>query len=131
MLCNESRKEAAGLISFLTPRKDVRIGTWNTRTMYEAGRIAQVANEMRRYNIYLLGLSEMRWLQSGQIRLITEETLSFSGPTEEGAPHTEGVRLMLSLEAQRALIDWEPVNSRIITAKFSTKNSKTKLNIIQ
>lgn len=55
----------------------------------------------------------------------------YSGHTEEGAPHAEGVGLMLSLEAQRALIGWEPVNSRIITAKFSTKNSKIKLNIIQ
>lgn len=38
---------------------------------------------------------------------------------------------MLSLETQIALIEWEPVNSRILTAKFSTKNGKIKLNIIQ
>ncbi|XP_062604829.1 craniofacial development protein 2-like [Saccostrea cucullata] len=38
---------------------------------------------------------------------------------------------MLSLEAQRALIGWEPVNSGIITTKFNTKESKIKLNIIQ
>lgn len=72
--------------------------------MYGAGRTAQVASEMKRYNICLLGLCETRWLQSGQIRLNTVETLLYSGHTEEGAPHTEGVGLMLSLEAQRALI---------------------------
>lgn len=72
----------------------------------------------------------MRWLQTGQIRLITGETLLYSGHTK-GAPNTEGTGLMLFLKAQRALIGWEPVNSRIITATFSTKNSKIKLNIIK
>nr|KAG5698284.1 hypothetical protein BaRGS_016986 [Batillaria attramentaria] len=51
--------------------------------------------------------------------------------SEDGAPHTEGVALMLAPEAQRALIGWEPVNSRIITAKFITKKKDIKLNIIQ
>nr|KAG5713359.1 hypothetical protein BaRGS_024907 [Batillaria attramentaria] len=32
---------------------------------------------------------------------------------------------------RRALIGWEPVNSRIITAKFITKKKDIKLNIIQ
>ena len=36
-------------------------------------------------------------------------------------PHTESVALMLAPEAHAALIGWEPVNSRIITAKFTTK----------
>ena len=40
-------------------------------------------------------------------------------------PNTEGVALML------ALIDWEPVNSCIITAKFTTKKKDIRLNIIQ
>nr|KAG5690468.1 hypothetical protein BaRGS_016468 [Batillaria attramentaria]KAG5690469.1 hypothetical protein BaRGS_016469 [Batillaria attramentaria] len=33
---------------------------------------------------------------------------------------------MLAPEAQRALIGWEPVNSRIITAKFITKKKDIK-----
>ena len=60
----------------------------------------------------------------------------YSGHSEEGAPHTQGVGLMLTPEAQRALICWEPVSSRIITAncKFATKKTKKKiieLNVIQ
>lgn len=38
---------------------------------------------------------------------------------------------MLAPDAQRALSGWEPVNSRIITAKFPTKEKDIKLNIIQ
>ena len=38
---------------------------------------------------------------------------------------------MLAPEAHGALIGWEPVNSRIITAKFTTKKKDIRLNIIQ
>jgi len=128
---SESRKEAARPTPLLTPKTTIKIGTWNVRTMYETGRTAQVAKEMRSYNISLLGLSETRWLQAGQLRLATGETLLYSGHTEDGAPHTEGVAMMLSQEAQRALIGWEPVSSRIITAKFATKKSNINMNVIQ
>ena len=38
---------------------------------------------------------------------------------------------MLAPETHAALIGWEPVNSRIITAKFTTKKKDIRLNIIQ
>ena len=55
----------------------------------------------------------------------------YSGHIEEGAPHTEGVALMLAPEAHAALIGWDPVNSRITTAKFTTKKKDIRLNVIQ
>ena len=89
--------------------------------MYETGKTIQVAREMKHYKIGVLGLSETRWLQSGQLRLSSGEQLLYSLHIEDGAPHTEGVALMLVPEAHAALIGWEPVNSHIITAKFTTK----------
>ena len=119
MQCSESRKEAARLTPLL------RLATWNIRTTYETGKTVQVAREMKRYKIGGLGLSETRWLQSGQLRLSSGEQLLYSGHIEEGAPppppNTEGVALMLAPEAHAALIGWEPVNSRIIKAKFTTR----------
>ena len=38
---------------------------------------------------------------------------------------------MLAPEAHGALIGWVPVNSRIMTAKFTTKKKNIRLNIIQ
>ena len=52
-------------------------------------------------------------------------------PPPPHPPHTEGVALMLAPEAHAAHIGWEPVNSRIITAKFTTKKKHIRLNIIQ
>ncbi|CAC5370965.1 unnamed protein product [Mytilus coruscus] len=37
---------------------NTRIGTWNVRTLYQSGKCAQVAKEMDRYKIEILGLSE-------------------------------------------------------------------------
>ena len=139
MQCSESRKEAARLTPLLTPRTLARLATWNIRTMYETGKTIQVAREIKKNKktkkqtnkIGVLGLSETRWLQSGQLKLSSEEQLLYSGHIEDGAPHTEGVALMLTPEAHAALICWEPVNSCIITAKFTTKKKDIRLNIIQ
>ena len=130
--CGESRRppEAIGPNTLSLTRKTI-IGTWNVKTMYQSGKTAQVAAEMRNYNIALLGISETRWTQSGQKRLMTGEMLLYSGHEEDDAPHSEGVALMLSRTAQRALIGWEAHGSRIIRAAFRTKKKRINLNIIQ
>ena len=55
----------------------------------------------------------------------------YSGHEDEGVPHTEGVAIMLAKEAQRALISWEAVSPRIITARFATKKKNISINAIQ
>ena len=99
--------------------------------MYEVGRTIQVVREMKNYKIGVLRLSETRWLQTGQLRLSSGEQLLYLDHTEDGAPHSGSVVLMQAPEAQRALIGWEAVNSRIITAKCATKKKDMRLNIIQ
>lgn len=99
--------------------------------MYQAGKTLQVAREMKKYKIQVLGISEARWTTSGRVRLSSGEEVLYSGHQEEGAPHTLGVALMLAPEAQRALIGYEAISPRIITAKFATKKKNINLNIIQ
>ncbi|VDP58152.1 unnamed protein product [Schistosoma margrebowiei] len=83
----------------LTTRKTIYLGTWNARKMWETGRILQIAAEMRRYNLEVLGISETHWMQVEKQRLASEELLLYSGHEEENAPHTQGVGLMLSKQA--------------------------------
>ncbi|VDO75737.1 unnamed protein product [Schistosoma margrebowiei] len=45
----------------------------------------------------------------------------YSGHEEENIPHTQGVALMLSKQAQNALIGWESHGPRIIKSSFKTK----------
>ena len=96
---SERRQEAARPTPLLTPRTTTRVATWNIRTMYESGRTFQVAREMKNYKIGVLGLSGTRWIHTGQLRISSGEQLLYSGHTEVGAPHTEGVALMLAPEA--------------------------------
>ncbi|KAJ3608731.1 hypothetical protein NHX12_023261 [Muraenolepis orangiensis] len=55
----------------------------------------------------------------------------YSGHEEDGANHTEGVAIMMTKETRKALIAWEPISSRLITASFRTNNRRVKAHIIQ
>ncbi|VDP41872.1 unnamed protein product [Schistosoma margrebowiei] len=72
--------------------------------MWETGKTSQIAMEMKRYNLAVLGISETHWTQAGQKRLATGEMLLYSGHEEDNAPHTQGVALMLSKVARNALV---------------------------
>ncbi|VDP43122.1 unnamed protein product [Schistosoma margrebowiei] len=115
----------------LTTRATIYLGTWNVRTMCDTGIAFQIAAEMRRYNLEVLGISETHWTQVGQQRLTSGELLLYSGHEEENAPHTRRVALMLSKQARNALIGWESHGERIIKALFKTKKEGISMNIIQ
>ncbi|CAH8647093.1 unnamed protein product [Schistosoma intercalatum] len=115
----------------LTTRAIIYLGTRSVRTMWDTGRAFQIAAEMRRYNLEVLGISETHWTQVGQQRLTTGELLLYSGHEEENAPHTQGVALMLSKQAQNVLIGWESHGPRIIKASFKTKKEGISMSIIQ
>lgn len=98
--------------------------------MYEAGKSANIAEEMERYSREILGLCETRWTQAGQMKINSGKNIIYAGHEEENAPHTEGVAIMLSKQAEKALIGWGPINFRIIWAKFRTSNKRINLNVI-
>ena len=90
-------------IPLLSMKATTRIGTWNARTMYETSKAAQVANEMRRYDIAVLGICESRWNGAGRITPATGELLVYSGHDNEQHTHTEGVAFMMSKLATKSL----------------------------
>ncbi len=116
----QSRKEACRLMeSFAKPNLTINIGNWNVRTMYAIGKTAQVAKVMKDYSIDVLGISECRWTGFGKMKLNTGETVIYSG--REDGIHREGVAIMMSKLAESALMEWRPVNERIITARYYSK----------
>jgi exonuclease III len=40
---------------------DMRFGTWNVRSMYRAGSLRAVVEEILKYNLDLVGVQEVRW----------------------------------------------------------------------
>jgi len=97
-----------------------RIGTWNVRTLFQCGRLDQVLEEMQKYKLDILGLSEVRW--TGQGRFTSgQATILYSGREKD---HYQGVGILLNKNATKALIGWKPVSERIITARFATRHAK-------
>ena len=105
--------------SLATPKHTLRVGAWNVRTMYETGKTAQVFKEMERYRLNILGLSEIRWTGSGKFTLGTGATLCYSGRLD--GQHHEGVGIAMDRQSAKALLEWEPVSSRIVRARFHSK----------
>ncbi|KAG8222685.1 hypothetical protein J437_LFUL015882, partial [Ladona fulva] len=68
-----------GLRPLRVSRKhELRIATWNVRTMLKPGRMKEMADEMQKYRIDVMGLQEIRW--RGQRRIDKKEyTLLYSG----------------------------------------------------
>lgn len=130
MTLSQELLEAYRSTILLSTRKNITIGTWNVRTMYQTGKAALIAAEIQNYNRVLLGISEARWTQAGQKKLVSGEML-YSGQEEENAPHTKGVALMLYQSAQIALIGWEAHGPRIITASFRKTKEHISMNVIQ
>ena len=130
-LPSQTRKVAGKPIHLLTSRKSILVGTWNIRTMFQAGKAATIAKEMARYNLSVLGLAETRWTQSGEVKLASGQSIIYSGHEEEGAIHTEGVAIMMTKDTRKALTAWKPISSFLITATFNTNNRRVKAHIIQ
>ncbi len=66
--------------------------------------------------IDILGLSEVRWTQSGKMAA-DDTTLIYSGETT----HHQGVGFLLGKEAAKAIIGYWPVSERIILVKLKAK----------
>ena len=121
-MLGQTRKGAQRSIKNCTfsATQPTKIATWNVRTLFQTGKMAQVCREFLKYKLYILGLTETRWTGSCKIQS-DGTTLLYSGAEEE---HHRGVGIMLNKEAANALIGWKPFNSRIITARFKSRHSK-------
>jgi exonuclease III len=40
--------------------KEFNIATWNVRSMLEAGKMEEIADELKKYNIHITALQEVR-----------------------------------------------------------------------
>jgi len=44
-----------------TIQREMKIGTWNVRTLYRAGSLKLAARELARYKLDVVGVQEVRW----------------------------------------------------------------------
>lgn len=82
-----------------------RIRGWNVWTLYLSGKFQQPAMEMDRYNMEILGLSEVRWNTSGMTILSSGHTIDYSGNPNKDDIHDKGVGFTLTKKAATSLLE--------------------------
>ena len=75
---------------------------------------------MGNYKLDILDISECRWTGSG--RMYTKgkhgesHTIIYSGQQDT---HHRGVALIMNKQSATTLMEWEPINERLINARFN------------
>lgn len=73
---------------------------------------------MDRYRLDFLGLSEVRWKGIGELRTTSGHHFIYSGNPNS---HINGVGLLLSNNMKKALMEYNPISERILTARIRSK----------
>lgn len=100
----------------IAPRRPLRVGTWNVRSLNGPGAARLLVHELARAGVNIMGLQEVRWLGAGEL-VVDGYTILWSGP-EEGAVRRAGVALVLDKLAVSALKSWNPLSDRVMMANF-------------
>lgn len=103
-----------------------KIGTWNVKTMYEAGKIHNAIKEMERLSIGIMGVSEMRWTDSGKC-VVNNHQIYYSG--NPNGEHINGVGIILNEQTARHVTNFIPISERLLLIQLNT--TPIKSNIIQ
>lgn len=106
--------------------KKLKIGTWNVKSIYEAGKIHNVLQEMQRLNVNIMGLSETRWPNTGELN-IKNTKIYYSG--NDSSQHWNGVAIAMEENLSRCVTGFVPISDRVIMIRMERTGGN--MNIIQ
>ena len=109
----------------LCARNNITIGTWNVRSLRAAGKVEELAHEMKRHRWNILGLCEVRWKNFGETSTPEGHKLFFHGREDR---HKHGVGFLIHKDTVNAM-GCRPVYSRFIA--ICLKASPFNITIIQ
>ena len=94
----------------------MRIATWNIRTSYQSGKLANIEKEVERLKIDIMGIAELRWPGAGEITTGERNKVVYSGGE---TPH-RGVGVIMKRTIANKLIGYWPISDRIIMIKVKS-----------
>ena len=95
-----TRMKRSPRMKLFSPKFRSWTGQWNVRTLYESGKVAELATEMRRYRLEILGVSEARWNQFGETELATGELFIYRGKENKDNAWKEGKMYQIANKVQ-------------------------------
>ena len=99
----------------ISARSNIITGTWNVRTLREAGKLEELTHEMTRYRWNILGLCEMRWKNIGETSTQEGHKLFYSGRDDK---HQQGVGFLIHKNTVNCVMGCRPISSRLITIRL-------------
>lgn len=95
---------------------EIKVGTWNVRTMLKCEKLENVKREMIRNGINILGLSEVRWKEEGDY-VSDDIRVIYAG----GKEHQRGVAVLLDSEMAKRVESVIQHSDRIIMVKLKAE----------
>ena len=105
----------------------LKISTWNVRSLYLAGKLSNIAKEMIRMNIDVLGVSETFWKDRGNCRYHLPNNEDFRVIFAGGNEHRKGVAFVMRGIAMDSIINYSLKSERIIIVRLLSKPKKLLL----
>ena len=103
-------------VAVKTRNRLLRIGTWNVRALYQAGKLNNALKEMDNMKLDLLGISGCKWIDNGTY-VKDDHIMTYSG----GKEHKNGVGIIMRKEIARSLIGYWAISERVIMIKLQGK----------
>ena len=92
------------------------LGTWNVRSMNH-GKLEVVKQEMERVNINILGISELKWIGTGEFN--SDDHYIYYGGQE--VLRRNGVAIMVNKRVQNAVLGCDLKNNTKVSVRFQGK----------
>lgn len=106
--------------------KPIRICTWNARSAFEDGKTHNIVQEMNRLKVEIMGISEMRWKDSGYTKIL-DHSVYYSGNDDKH--HRNGVAILVTKEINNSIKNVIYHSDRIIMVQL--KATPFDINIVQ
>ena len=103
-------------VALKTRNRLLRIGTWNIRKLYQAGKLNNALKEMDNMKLDLLGISECKWIDNGTL-VKDDHSMIYSG----GKEHKNGLGIIMRKEIARSLMGYWAISEIVIMIKLQGK----------
>ena len=97
--------------------KNLPVATWNVRTMNEEGKLNMLVEEMKRFNIGLLGISETHWTEEDEDAFTIDDYTVVASSRRDGM-RRQGVALMVDKETTKSMTSYQQISERLVGASF-------------
>ncbi|KAG1682423.1 Craniofacial development protein 2 [Nymphon striatum] len=113
---NSIERLSLDVVNMKTRKLGLRTATWNVRSMWQAGKLDNVIQEMETMRLDILGLCETRWTGCGTIQK-KNHTMMYAG----GDVHARGVCIIIKKKLLRSVKGFWTVSDRVILMKIAAK----------